>query len=806
MKRPCIFILGHSHIDAEWLWTRDETLKICYDTFSNVLKLMRKYPELTFVQSSAQYYMWMEENYPEVFNEILRRVKEGKWEPAIPWVEFDANIPSGESIVRQIVYSKEYFKEKMGLDVKILWLPDTFGFPVTLPQIMKEAGIDYFLTQKLNWNDTIAFPYNYFWWESPDGTQVLVHQTLGGYGGTVREDRLRFLLNVSQFRHGFRAALVMIGFGDHGGGISEEMVKSALNIISNKSYDARFITPSKFFEWLEDMSKKVELPIWRDELYLQYHRGTYTTQARYKRLHRLAEQNLLNAERLASIASWYGYRYPSKELRRLWLKLLFNQFHDILAGSSIPEVYCNAERDLREVIEEAKEIMKKTASYIASLAPVENGSLLAFNTLPWPRKAIVHTEQGRLALVSLPALGYSVVKDINEIKDGVRVIKDSDKYILENEYFRAVIDSSTGTLTGLYLGNENLIDSSKGGIKVEVFKDEPVSGRLTLSGVFDAVSFDAWEIYIFQQPEGVVKEELIEPQVVEVLEEGPIRAAVRVVYKYKQKGRKDSTFEIRYEVYKGIPWITLKFKIDWNAKHRFAKLHIPLSYYSEYAIYDQAYGWIKRRNPLSPNATLAERAKWEVPGHMWVDISREDGVGVAIFDNGRYGYDFGGNFIRVSLLRSAAYPNPWGKKWKGEPPITDQGIHEFSIGIFPHRSTTLLNIARLAYEFNNEPLVIKSLKKGKAKLPPTYSFLEIRGGLGVVLKKSDKANDEYIVRLYEVNGNNTKVKIRASKTIKEASLVNFLEEIKEHIPITNNEINLNVKPFKIITIKLKISN
>ena len=805
MEKPRIFILGHSHIDAEWLWTREETLRVCHNTFENVLKLMDKYPELTFVQSSACYYLWMEDRYPEVFEKILRRVREGKWEPVAPWVEFDANIPSGESIVRQLVYSKEYFREKLNVDVRVLWLPDTFGFPITLPQIMKEAGIDYFLTQKLNWNDSTAFPYNYFWWESPDGTRVLAHQTLGGYGGIIEERRLKFMLRVSRLRQGFEAALIMIGFGDHGGGLSEDMVESARSLISEGRYDARFTTSMMFFKWLEKLSEKVELPVWRDELYLQYHRGTYTTQARYKRLHRLAEQHLLSAERLASVASWYGYRYPSEELRKLWLKLLFNQFHDILAGSSIPAVYDNAERDMREVVGRAKEIMIDAASHIASLISADKGTRVAFNTLPWPRKAVVELEEHKPMLVDLPALGYTVIKEIREPHEGVHIRRNEEGYVIENEYFKAVIDSSTGALTGLYIGGENLIDGSRGGVRVQVYKDEPTQGRLTLAGVFDASMFDAWEIYIFQQPEGVVKEDLLRPQIVEIVERGPIKATVRVVYTYRQRGRDDSRFEIRYEVCKGIPWITMRFKVDWHAKHRFAKLYIPLSYYSEYAIYDQAYGWVKRRNPLSPNATLAERAKWEVPGHMWVDVSRPDGTGIAVLDDGKYGYDFGGDFIRVSLLRSARYPDPWGKKWKGEPPITDQGVHEFSIGLLPHRSIAILDIAKAAYEFNNQPLVVKQPQDGAGELPSTHSFLEVRGGLGVVLKRADKG-EGYIVRLHETNGDETKVRIITSKEVKRALLVNFLEEGERQIPIANNSLTLNVKPFKIITVKLELGD
>ena len=759
----------------------------------------------------------MEKYYPELFKRIKDRVKEGRWEPVAPWVEFDANMASGESIVRHLVYSKRYFKECFDLDINVLWLPDTFGFPVTIPQLMKGAKINYLLIHKLNLNDMTIFPYNYFWWESPDGSRVLTHQTLGGYGGRIyilermyliphgrRIYSLRRMLQEAKLKHGIEAVLIMIGYGDHGGGLSEDMVKNALEIINKGELNARFVTATEFFKWLEEVDQRVKLPTWRDELYLQFHRGTFTTQSKQKRLNRMAEQILLNAERIASIASWYGYKYPLQTLKELWITLLFNQFHDILAGCSIPDVHKNSERDLKKVIKEAKRIIEEAINHIVSLASVRKGDFVVFNTLPWSRTTVVEAN-GKLLPLKLPALGYSVIKGDEEVRGTVRLKEEGENIVMENEYLRAVISTKTGTLIGLYIDDDNVIDKERNGVHVQIFKDEPTLCRVTLKESFD-ISFDAWELYIFQQPEGVVKEDLIKPEKVEILDKGSHRARVHVVYVFKQSGRKDSKFEITYELYSGMPWITLKFKVEWFAKHRCAKLFIPLSYYAEYAIYDQPYGWIKRRNPLSPDATLHERAKWEVPGQMWVDIPG-NGKGLAVFDDGKYGYDFGGSFIRVSLLRSATYPNPRGKPWEGEPPITDQGIHEFKIGLMPYKAISILDITKFAYEFNNEPILVRVENDGKGYLPDAFSFLKIENAIGTVLKLADDG-DGYITRFYEVDGAEKDVEIVFSRRIKDAYVVNLLEEFIKRINIKKegNRIIMRVKPYKIISLKVRLCN
>ncbi len=819
-------MIGHSHIDAAWLWTWKETVEICRETFSNVLELMEKYPELKFTQSSAQFYIWMEERYPEIFEGIRRRVKEGRWAPAGPWVEFDANMPHGETLVRHLIYTKQYFREKFGVDVKTVWLPDTFGFCTTLPQIMAGCGYRYFLTQKLRWNDVILYPFNYFWWEGPDGSRVLAFQTFGGYFGAPSPDRIDRELKECQLKHGFEMTYVLIGYGDHGGGLDEEMVKEARSILRNEAYDAKFAAPEEFFKEVEELGDK--LPVWRDELYLQYHRGTYSTQARFKRLYRAAELALIEAEKVRSVAAWLGLQYPSRELRDLWVKVLFNSFHDILAGSSIAEVYEEAEEDMRGVISKAGDLAEQGLAHIASKVKLDAKSLVVFNTLPWSRSAVVELEgveglkssrdlavvqevKGKViaALRDLPPLGYRAYKLASDRGEGprVKVSKLGGRIALENDYLKAEIDAKTGALVGLYVrgSGENLVDEGRGGVHVQVFVDKPTPGRKAIgsAGLYDSYAFDVWEVYALQQIDGVKYESLLSPESVEVVEEGPVRARVVVKYRFKQEGRPDSTFEISYVLYSILSWIEIQFRVDWRAERRMAKLFVPVTFYSEYTLFDQPYGWVKRRNPLSPNATLYDRAKWEVPGIMWADISREDGLGVSILDDGRYGYDFGGDFIRLTLLRSPRYPPKWGQPWTYETELADQGLHEFRVALYPHPpGWKVSDTVKAAYEFST-PLLYKLESPHGGELPGEKSFLEVRGGVGVVLKEAEDG-EGYVLRLYEVDDKEATVEITAGVLVRRALKVNLAEEGGEGVEVSGSLVKLVVKPREIVNIKLII--
>ena len=831
MREKRLHVLGHSHIDLAWRWTKDETYEVCYNTFKNVLKLMEKYPKFTFCQSSAQIYEWIETQHPELFRKIKERVKEGRWEiVGGTWVEFDSHIPSGESLVRQFLYGKRYFKEKFGVDVKICWLPDTFGFCWTLPQIMVKSGVKYFLTQKLRWNDMTRFIWNIFWWMGQGGFKVLAYQTLGGYNEKLTdisafEEQFRTLWN----RHEVSDLLILFGRGDHGGGPTEEDLESAFKWRKlNRSPKIEFTTALKYFQMLENMPEE-KFPIVNDELYLQYHRGCYTTQAKIKLQNRKAEIMLEIAEKLASLAMQYGFNYPKEKLEEAWKKTLFNQFHDIICGSSIEEVYEESDRDYKVVFEITeriiREAMKKIASQINTLG--RGKPLVVFNTLSWNRDGIVEvniegdsgvdlkvedadgnpvpsqiisdgkTEKLIFLGRGLPSIGYKTYRIVKKEREenaetDLRIIEDERKITLENSKIKAQIDRKTGLITSLYdkVNKRETLDSK--GITIQIFEDYPVEGRKTLDNRFEAVNNDAWEIYIFQQPGGVKYTELKKPEEIKIVDKGPVKATVEVKYKYLQKGRPDSIFKVQVILYSEMPMLFLNLEIDWHTVHRLAKIAFPLNLRSEYATYEIPYGFIKRRNPLSPEATLSERAKWEVPGQKWIDYTDEEAnYGVSILNDCKYGFDHANNVLRVTLLRSPRYPfsrkeaqlaRAEGKdprKLKKKP--TDQGVHEIRLAVYPHRGDWReASTVRKAYEFNY-PLLTQYEKIHNGSLPKSHSFMKVKPE-NVIISAIKKAEDseDLILRLYETASKRTKVEISFDKELKKAAETDLIErEIRQ---------------------------
>ena len=789
-----VYMVAHSHIDAAWLWRLEETVEVCKDSFLKVLDLIDKHEAVKYVQSSILYYKWMQLKHPKIFEKIKKAIKDGKWEVVLPWVEFDTNIPLGESLVRQFLHAKIYCKDFLGVEPKVVWLPDTFGFAWTLPSIMAGFGLKYFLTQKLRWNDAVLYPFHYFIWEGPDGSRILAHQMVGDYGGFPSEEAIEKEIELIKNRQGLDVIYFIYGYGDHGGGIDEEMAEAVDRLASKgKAIPA---LPSEFFEKIEEIK---DLPVWRNELYLQYHRGCLVTQAEFKRNHRIAEVKLLDAEKLATIAEWLGGKYPLNDLRSLWEELLTLQFHDIIAGSSIEEVYKDAGKTLSAINAKIREIIDFSIRAIVEKTPIDEDKIFVFNTLPWRRNAIIELSDKEIIVAeSLPPLGYKIVEKTSGGRIGFKEL--DDRIMLGNEFFEAVISKETGSVISFKREGFEYINAKEGGVYVQILNDTPVWGRKALESGYDAILFDAWELFHLQQPNGVVKTCLLKPESIKVIAVKPNYARVKAVYKYRQEGREDSYFYITYSVYSGIPWLEMKFEIDWHAAHRVAKLYIPLSYYADKMVFDQPYGLIERRNPGSPNATLYDKAKWEAPGQMWVYAPALENRGLAVFDDGKYGYDFGGKYLRISLIRAARYPPPY--EGDGDGDFTDQGRHVFRIGLYgkPAKSS-MLDVVRRAYEFNFPPIVKMSIGKGYGQLPSEFSFVEVDGNVILtVLKRGEK--EGYVLRLYEVEGRDQEVKINPHLPIKKAYKAKLDEEKVEQLSIENGWIKLKVKPHEIATIAM----
>ncbi len=840
--------LGHSHLDAAWLWSFDESKRVIGESCEKVLNLMGRYP-FTFCQSSAQYYKWLEDEHPQTFEKVRRKVKEGAWEiVGGTWVESDCNMPSGESFVRQFLLGKRYFARKFGVDVKVAWFPDSFGYAWTLPQIMKKSGMEFFLTQKMLWNDTIAFPHYFFRWTSPDGSSILAHEMVGAYDEKVDERRVLEQLKQLKTRHQIEDLLVLFGEGDHGGGVTEDMVQRAMKFVDGGGpVGGRLTTSAEYLKTATAKLGRERIPEVRDELYFQFHRGTYTTQARTKWNNRKAECLLEVAEKFATVAHLQGSPYPARELEEAWQTLLLNQFHDVLPGSSIPEVYRDSQKDFDRVFRTANGVISRALRAIASGVDTSGKGrpVLLFNPLSWSRSGIVEvpakslgsaasivdeggrpvasqkTSGGKVIFVAddIPSIGYKQYRSVpsrskRSVTTSLSVKETRGEFRLENKHVSVEVDKKTGLVRSVFdkrSGRESL--KAPGGV-IQVFEDYPIRGRACVNSRIDAAVFDAWEIFVYQQEGGVRLVELDAPERVELVERGPVRATVKVVYRYVQKGRPDSTFTQEIRLCDGSPLVEFDLHADWHAEHRLAKVAFPLAVHGDFTTYEIPYGHITRRNPVSPEATLVERSKYEAPGQKWIDHGAEDGsYGVSLLNDCKYGFDVANDTMRMTLFRSAEYPFRLRAGF-GLPPVegtegqvTDQGEHSVTYALYPHRSDfKKAQTTRKGYEFNY-PLVPVLEPSHGGRLPKALSFVsaEPDNVIMTAVKKAEDS-DEIVFRLYETSGIEADAKVRTAWTLKNAVATNLLEVGATKLPVKGRTIKLHVSKHEIATVKANVGH
>src|SRR5579863_5762901 len=569
LKQFTIRADGNSHIDMAWLWPWTETVEVVRNTFRSVLDLMREYPDFKFTMSSARTYEWIQEKYPDMFEQIKERVKEGRWEViGGMWVEPDLNMPDGESLVRQILVGKRYFQRNFGADIKIGWNPDSFGYNWQLPQIYKKSGIDYFVTSKLLWaTDYTKFPYRLFWWEAPDGSRLLSyfpHEYANQFEPEQITKDLAFYAPLIYGPNQPKAAQMMYlyGIGDHGGGPTRTMLDMAdrLRVKDTVFPQIRFTTARDFFANLETELPKLQVPTWNDELYFEYHRGVYTTQSETKRRIRHAEELTLDAEKFASLASLLGHAYPQEEFELVWKNLLFDHFHDIMPGSGIAVNYLDAKRNLENVDRAANEVTTSSLREIAAHVNTqgEGVPVMLFNSLSWPRTDVTEIEvqlpsaakqiavadsHGKAAetqLISIdtethrarfllhsstPSMGYETyfVHGATTAPP-VRSMLKASGTSMENEYIRVTIDPQTGCMTSLFdkkSGTESLAPSETdtGG------PNNVTCGNLLQTFVDKPEKWDAWNIDAdFEKQHW----DLDKADEVKLIESGPLRAVIEV--------------------------------------------------------------------------------------------------------------------------------------------------------------------------------------------------------------------------------------------------------------------------------------
>jgi len=782
-----VYLLGHAHIDTAWLWPFSETRRKVVRTFSTVAGLAKLGYRFTYVQSGAQNYKWLEEQEPKLFEEVKRLVKEGLWLPiGGMWVESDTQLVTGESLARQFLYGQRYFMEKFGMKSRIGWLPDTFGFTAQLPQLMRKAGIEVFVTHKVMWNDTNEFPYHAFIWEGLDGSEVVAHIIVATYNGALTSSELAGLWERYKQKD-VAPAVHAYGFGDGGGGPTFFMLERLKHLRNLPGLPEPVEAPSEADYVSELLKVKDKLPRWRGEIYNEFHRGVYTTNARMKELMAKAESEARWAELAATAAHLLGLSaYPAREIKEAWERILRCQFHDVLPGSANYEAYVEAYRDMEDAITLLGAITARSLEAVAGVVNAPKGSVVVFNPLPWPVKlpvelpgagytypdgSVVEAQDvdGKLlALVEVPAMGYVALLPGGRaaVERGASARVEGDTVVLENELLRLVVGSD-GSILSLYdkqLGTELLAAPSN---LLRAHPDKPGN-------------FDAWDVdrSTIESP-GHAPLVSQEPRIVM---SGPVAAAVEYELRFR-----NSTVRQRVTLYKGLRFIEFRTTINWQEKSYLLKAWFEFSVKSEVAHFEVPFGVVERRT--IPKDRWDE-AKYEVPALRWMDLTYGE-RGVAIIAPTRHGYSVKGSRVGLSLLKSPIHPNPW----------SDHGRHEIVYYLYPHAGDYKAGrVYERAYEvWAGLKLVEKKAEGGS--LPASASALEVGPGIIVEAVKLNEAGNGIVVRLYEVEGRGREVALRLPYHF-DVYETNLLEEDPKPVG-KGTSVRLSFKPFEIKTLLLE---
>ncbi|XP_052092511.1 alpha-mannosidase 2C1-like [Mytilus californianus] len=786
-----IHAMGHCHIDCAWLWRYDCTIRKCARSWSSTLLLMEQYPDVTFTCSQAQQHQWVKDKYPQLYKKIREAIKSGKFIPVGgSWVEMDGNLPSGESFARQFLYGQRFYQEEFGRKCTEFWLPDTFGYTAQLPQMVKSAGMTRFVTQKLSWNAVNKFPHHTFIWEGIDGTEILSHFPPGNNYhmlGHVHE----VVMTVNNFEDKGRSnsSMYLYGYGDGGGGITENQIER-IHRMSDVDGLPRMVmsSPAKYFEYVEQ-NEKDNLCRWTGELFLEFHQGTYTSQAKTKLANRRCEQLLHDVEFLSCISLLESstFRYPKEKLNSIWKNVLLNQFHDVLPGSSIQAVYDDAMKIYKESIENLNWLKVDVIKHIEKvLLKPENTSTVrrVFNKYCWERTEVIPIEKNdklsnngtvqeikngtSLVSVSVPANGYIDLINTNTIKNPVSVRKDGDHFILENGIIKAQILKNGNVKSIMFKKNSR-----------ETIKTDCVGNQFVL---YDDVpnKWDAWDVNHFHLETRTVLNNVQEEACIS--ERGPLQASIEFQIGISQ----NSTIKQVISLDADSPYLKFSTTINWYENRKFLKVEFPVNVRSDEAAYDIPFGFIKRTT--RPN-TSWDWSKFEVCGHKWADLSEYD-WGVAIINDCKYGHMIQHDVICLSLLKAAKQPDP----------EADMGTQTFSYAVMPHTgSFQSALVQQIACNFNNP--VTATMTTG---CPSSKTYMEISPS-GIILETIKMGEDDMksiVLRMFQSYGGRTETSLKFNFKVKTAFRCNILEEKEEKLDIRQNRISIFVKPFEIVTLLL----
>lgn len=810
--------VGHTHIDVAWQWTVAQTREKAARSFATVLKLMDEYPEYKFMSSQPQLYSFVKERYPEMYERIRQRVREGRWEAeGGMWLEADCNLTSGESLARQLLYGKRFFREEFGVDSRIVWLPDVFGYSAALPQIMKKAGIDYFMTTKIAWNQFNKLPCDTFWWRGIDGTEIFTHLITAKdpdqpkesffttYNGKLHPGALIGGWERYQQKALNNDILIAYGWGDGGGGTTREMIENGLRLQKGLPGcpRVRMETSRTYFDQLyEKLHENPRLPRWDGELYLEYHRGTYTSMARNKRDNRLCELRLRDAELLAVWTGLLGCAYPQETLRRSWETVLLNQFHDILPGSSIREVYDVTREEYAAVLRDTRAIITETLDVLAENARAAQPSLLLVNTLSFPRTDIAVTSEsvdgltdaqgapipcqktfdGKTALriTNLPAMGCAAfpLSDAppEEAADLPLTVRDQSAsggtHTVENAFYRAEMDSN-GRLVRLWDHRAQREVLAGPGNILRVYEDRPMC-------------FDNWDIDIYHKEKYWDVEELVSGR---WIESGPVRAVYEAVHRFLH-----SDIRQRVIFYAHTSRIDFDTWVDWKQSQLLMKALFPVQINASQATYDIQFGNVQR--PTHCN-TSWDAARFETCAHKWADLS-EDGFGVSLLNNCKYGYDIHEGVMALTLIKSGIEPNP----------ATDQEEHRFTYALYPHAGTWRDGGTQEEAEMLNAPLYARRLAGKEVSADEPCSLFSLGFGRAhdnhvmIDAVKRAEDGDGVILRMHEYKNRRGTVRVESLAKICGAVECTLLEEPLNTLETQERAFAFTIKPYEIKTFRL----
>ncbi len=746
--------VGHAHIDSAWLWPVEETVRKCARSFANVVDLMDRYPELVFACSQAQQYAWIKQRYPALYARIAAQVASGRWLPTgAMWVEADTNLPGGEALARQIVYGQRFFLEEFGMESGEVWLPDCFGYSAALPQLMRLAGIRYFMTQKMSWNQTNRFPHHSFYWEGLDGSRVFAHfPPVETYHARVTPEELAHAVHTyAEHGHGSRS-LLPFGHGDGGGGPTREMLERARRLADLEgSARVRVEPPSAFFAAAE--AEYGDAPVWSGEMYLEMHRGTYTSQAGVKAGNRASEHLLREAELWAATAATAGLSaYPYDELESAWKAVLLNQFHDIIPGSSIAQVNREALASYASVAERLENLVEQAQRALAG----EGSDEVVFNGAPHVRDGVAALGAGPQPAPTGPPVSAAP--------------RPGGGFVLDNGILHGELDGQglLVSLVDLRTGRETIVAGRAGNL-LQLHVDLPNR-------------WDAWDVDPFYRN---TVEDVVDVESLELCDEGGASASVTVRRSF---GRSHATQTVVLR--RGAPRLEIDVRVDWREREKFLKLAFPLDVEARHSRTEIQFGHVER--PTHAN-TSWDDARFETSGHRFVYLA-EHGYGIAMANDSVYGHDVSrtprpgggwGTILRFSLLRGPRFPDP----------NADEGEHEFHLTLVPGATTNDAVVE--GYRAN---LRLRR-RRGSGAIEPLVA-LDNPGVVIEAVKLADDRSGDVVLRMYEALGGQARAVCSASVALTGAHICDLLERPLRELAVEEASVALELRPFEILTVRL----